>query len=152
MATLRFPEFLRTLPPLVLPHLPPALRGIQVHQPWQWIIQFHFGEPRLHYEVSRVAGQERLELGFHFEAKDTALNSYLLRGFDHHLVELHDLLGSAVTAEVWDKGWTKVYELYPASELTSEHQTAVAQKLGRFITCAHPIFVDLRREVAKAYR
>ncbi len=37
-------KFLQTLPDLVIPLLPPRLQKIQVRQPWQWLIQFHFGD------------------------------------------------------------------------------------------------------------
>jgi hypothetical protein len=152
MPALSLPQFLHTLPPLVRPHLPLGLQGIQVNQPFRWIIQFHFGEPRLHYEVSRIAGQPDLELGLHFEAKDLNLNQYLLRGFDHHLLEIQDVLGGQITAEPWDNGWTKVYERYSIAELTAATQAAVGQRLAQFITCLHPFFVELRGEVARVYR
>jgi hypothetical protein len=66
---LSYREFLKSLPQSVLANLPEHLQGIQVRQPWRWLIQFHYGEARLHYEVSRPAGRRDLELGFHCEAR-----------------------------------------------------------------------------------
>ena len=63
MAVMSHKKFLQTLPEIVLAHLPPALQGIEVRQPWRWLVQFHYGEPRLHYEVSRPPGVQGLELG-----------------------------------------------------------------------------------------
>ncbi|HRQ39997.1 MAG TPA: hypothetical protein PLD25_18970 [Chloroflexota bacterium] len=152
METLSHRQFIATLPPVVTPYLPAHLQGVQVKQPWQWLVQFHFGEPRLHYEVSRVARRQGWELGFHCEATDPRLNRYLLDGFRRHLFEIKDTLGESVEAEMWDKGWTKIYEVYPDASLTRSYQTAVAQRLATIIICLHPIFVDLRGAVAAVYR
>ena len=85
---LSYTAFLKTLPQHVLPHLPGPLQGIQVRQPWRWLVQFHYGEPRPHYEVSRPPGVTGLELGFHCEARDKHLNRILLEGFRRHLFEI----------------------------------------------------------------
>ena len=82
--------FIRTIPDIIRPNLPPKLQGFVVHQPFRWIIQMNYGEQRLHYEVSRIAGPTKdLELGFHFEARDKELNRYLLLGFRRHFFAVH---------------------------------------------------------------
>ena len=153
MSQLSHINFIRTMPDAVRPHLPPVLQqSIQVRQPFRWIIQFHFGEPRLHYEISRVGGRKEWELAFHCEAKDHKLNKYLLYGFRRHLFEIKDVLGPNVEAEMWDKGWTKIYDVYPDEELNEAVQAALATRLAAFIVCLHPIYVDLRNDVKKIYR
>jgi hypothetical protein len=150
--TLSYRNFLKTMPEIVVPQLPANLQGISVKQPWQWLVQFHYGEPRLHYEVSRPRGVEGWELGLHCEATDKNLNRYLLDGFRRHLFEIKDVLGPTIEAEMWDKGWTKIYEVYPAENLTADYQQAVGGRLAEIITCLHPIFVALRNDVARVYR
>ncbi|MCA9959346.1 MAG: hypothetical protein KC443_09955 [Anaerolineales bacterium] len=147
MTVLSHNKFLQTLPALVIAALPQPLQGIRVHQPWNWLVQFHYGEARLHYEVSPVRGGRGWELGFHCEARDTHLNRLLLYGFRRHLFEIKDVLGESIEAEMWDKGWTKIYEVYPAGELTVVYQTAVSQRMADIIICLHPIYVKLRDEV-----
>ncbi|HRN67054.1 MAG TPA: hypothetical protein PK205_00125 [Promineifilum sp.] len=148
--------FFDTLPDALRPSLPVALQGFQVRRPWG-LLQIHFGEPALHYEVSYV-GQRlgRLitgwELGFHCEARDHHLNRLLLDGFSHHLFEIKATLGEHVEAEMWDRGWTKIYEVYPDAPLTQAYRADVATRLAEFITCIHPIFVGLRRSAAEIYR
>lgn len=149
---LSYRSFLQTLPEAMVPHLPPALKGIRVRQPWRWLIQFHYGEPSLHYEVGRASGRPGLELGFHCEAADKRLNRYLLDGFRRHLFEIKELLGDSIEAEMWDKGWTKIYEVYPQEELTAGYQERVGRRLAEIITGLHPIYVELRGEVARVYR
>lgn len=145
-------RFLHTLPGVVVPLLPQPLRGIKSKQPWSWLVQFHYGEPRLHYEVSRVRGGRGWELGFHCEAQDKALNRYLLQGFRRHLFEIKDTLGERIEAEMWDRGWTKIYEVYPEGELTLDYQKLVGQRLAEIIICLHPIYVALRNDVARLHR
>lgn len=149
MKTMSQQKFLQTLPDVMIPQLPPKLQSIQVRQPWRWLIQFHFGEARLHYEFSRVARRDAWEIGFHFESGDKQLNRFLLMGFRRHLFEIKDTLGESFEAEMWDKGWTKIYELVPVEPFTTVHQAKVGQRLAEVISCLHPIFVDLRDQAAR---
>ena len=150
--SLSYRQFLKTLPEVVIPNLPPTLNDIKVRQPWQWLIQFHYGEPRLHYEVSRPKGRSGFELGFHCEARDKNLNRLMLYGFRQHLFEIKDILGETIEAEMWDKGWTKIYEVYPEKDLTSDYQVELGQRLADIIICLHPIYVEFRENVARVYR
>lgn len=151
MKPLGYYEFLRTLPNLIRPGLPGEWQSFRVHQPYQWLLQLHFGEPALHYEIGRVAHRPELELGLHFEAKEAHLNRYLLLGFRRHFFEIRDELGERIEAEMWDKGWSKVYELYPAGELTEEYQAAVSQRFVQIMLVLHPVFLKLRQEVSRIY-
>jgi hypothetical protein len=144
--SLSYSKFLRTLPPQVIAHLPPPLRAITVNQPWSWLVQFHYGEPRIHFEVTRALRHSGFELGLHFESRDHELNRFLLEGFQRHLFEIKDTLGHGVEAEMWDKGWTKVYEVYPEQELTPGFQDEIGHRLAAMICCLQPILVDLRQQ------
>jgi hypothetical protein len=152
MKTMSQQKFLQTMPEVMIPLLPTQLQTIQARQPWRWLAQFHFGETRLHYELSRVARREAWEIGFHFESGDKQLNRFLLLGFRRHLFEIKDVLGESFEAEVWDKGWAKVYEVVPAEPLTTVYQRKIGYRLAEVITCLHPIFVDLRSQAARIKR
>jgi len=152
MSTLSTTKFLRTLPDVVITSLPQALQTIQVRQPFRWLVQFHYGEPRLHYEVARSQRRNGWELGFHCEARDKRLNRFLLDGFRRHLFEIKDALGENIEAEMWDRGWTKIYEIYPDDALTTDYQRLVGQRLAEIIWCLHPFYVDLRGSIASVYR
>lgn len=145
-------KFLKTMPAVVRVHLPQLLQGIKVRQPYRWLVQFHYGEPQLHYEISSAKHRPGWELGFHCEARDKKLNRYLLTGFRRHLFEIKDLLGPQLEAEMWDRGWTKIYEVYPEGDLTEGYQMAIGQRLAEIIVCLHPIYVNLRNDVTRVYR
>ncbi len=152
MTRLSHTQFLKTLPELVVNGLPESLQGIKVHQPYRWLTQFHYGEPRLHFEVSSAKHQRGWELGFHCEAKDKRLNRFLLDGFRRHLFEIKAELGAGIEAEMWDRGWTKIYEIYPNSELNETYQVALAARMAEIIACLHPIYVELRGTITQSYR
>lgn len=149
--------FLGGLPDALRPHLPEYLQKFQVRRPWGNLMQFHYGEPSLHYEVSRVGqrpGQslQGWELGFHWEARDARLNRFMLYGFRRHLFEIKAALGETIEAEMWDRGWAKIYEVYPDGPLTEAYQGGLAGRLAEIIVCLQPIYVDLRGAVAEVYR
>lgn len=137
-------QFLRGLPEVVRPHLPARWQQIQSRQPYRWLVQFYFDEAEFHYEVSSAKYREGWELGLHCESRDTTLNRALLEGFRRHLFEIKESLGEQVEAEMWDRGWTKVYEVFPPERLTIAYQEQVARRLVAMIDCLQPIFVDLR--------
>jgi hypothetical protein len=144
MAQLSQTQFLKTLPQVVMPKLSVHLGPMQVRQPWGFLVQFHFGEPNLHYEVVKAYRTGGYEIGLHFEDKSHELNRFLLNGFRRHLFEIKDTLGAGVEAEMWDRGWTKVYEVIPEEPLTSEYQERVATRLVAMMSCLQPILVGLR--------
>lgn len=149
--------FVAGLPDTLKPLLPVHLQSFQVRRPWGNLLQFNYGEAALHYEVARVnarPGQPApgWELGFHWEARDQRLNRFLLIGFRRHLFEIKSELGETMEAEMWDRGWAKIYEVYPDAPLTVDYQIALATRLAMIITCLQPIFADLRGTVAQVYR
>ena len=145
-------EFIRTIPDQVRPHLPDRLQGFTVHQPFRWIIQMNYGEQRLHYEVGRVPRSKDFELAFHCESRDKRLNLYLLQGFRRHLFEIRDSLGEQIEAEMWDRGWTKIYERVPASEIDADYHARIGRRMAEIIRVLHPIFITLRQDVSRLYR
>jgi hypothetical protein len=156
MGELSQTAFINTLADVLRPMLPEPLQGFQARRPWG-LLQIHYGEPALHYEVGHVGQRPgRLvtgwELGFHCEARDHHLNRLLLDGFRRHLFEIKATLGETIEAEMWDRGWTKVYEVYPDAPLTEEYRAAIAGRLAEIMACLHPIFVELRRSAAEIYR
>ena len=61
-------------------------------------------------------------------------------------------LSDSVEAEMGDRGWTKIYEVVPEAELTPEYQAEVGGCLAELIICLHPIYVQLRNDVARVHR
>ena len=76
----------------------------------------------------------------------------MLKGFRRHLFEIKTELRENIEAETWDRGWTKIYEVMPEAELTEEYQEEIGEHLAEIIICLHPIYVQLRNDVARIRR
>lgn len=131
------------LPDAVREHLPPDQRKFKTATRG-WLCQLYYRDPRLHYEVWNM-GERRgvLEIGLHFESKDSEVNQALLRGFQRHMIEVKVKLGPRWEAEPWDKGWTKVYETIPYEPFNSDLLDRVGKRLGRAMSVLTPIWHDL---------
>ncbi len=138
-------EFMRALPDAVRPKLPKKLQSFKVNLR-SWLVQFHYGQPLVHYEVVTL-GERRglLEIGLHFESRTSGENARLLDGFMQHLIEIKAELGDQVEAEMWDKGWTKVYETIPLETLNATYLDRVAERLAKMIVVLQPILQQLLR-------
>ena len=135
---MRSSDFMQAIPDATRVHLPPPLRDFQ----WQaraWLVQIHYGHPRLHYEVWSMAYRNLLEVGLHFEHQDRSVNARLLEHFDVYAVAIKAELGEQVEVEPWDKGWAKVYETLPLQPFEPAYLEQVAQRLARMIAYLQPI-------------
>ena len=140
---MRAHEFMRTLPAATRAKLPPQWQDFKTHvRPW--LVQLSYGDPLLHYDVVTL-GQRRgvLEIGLHFESRDSAVNARLLEGFLRHLFEIKVELGDSFEAEMWDKGWTKVYETIPFETFDEVYVERVARRLAQVIVALQPILEHL---------
>lgn len=128
------------LPTATRAQLPRELQKFKVATR-SWLCQLYYRDPRLHYEVWNM-GERRgiLELGLHFESKEAAQNTALLKHFSQHLIEVKVKLGAGWEAEQWDKGWTKVYETIPYEPFSHELLDQVAKRLAKTLVVLEEIW------------
>ena len=86
---------------------------------------------------------DRLELGLHFESRTPDDNNQLLTGFQARLMEVKHELGDSIEAELWDRGWTKVYETLPLASYSPAYLDSVARRLAEVARVLHPIYLAL---------
>jgi hypothetical protein len=60
-----------------------------------------------------------------------------------HLFEIKAELGDQVEAEMWDKGWTKVYETIELETFNEDYVDRVAARLAKMIVVLQPILEKL---------
>ena len=84
-----------------------------------------------------------MEIGLHFESRNAAANEQLLEGFMRHLFEIKAELGDGIEAEMWDRGWTKVYETIPMETFDAAYVDRVAARLAQLIMAMQPILAEL---------
>lgn len=145
--TLKHTEFMRTLAKQMDNHLPAPYDHFKLWNT-KWIFQLYYGDERhIHYEVSRVWNRDgrQLEIGLHFETKDQQRNQWLVTMMDKHLLEIQAALDSDVKAERWDRGWSKVYQIFPDQDLTQALVTDTCQRLAAFITVVQPIYEQIQK-------
>ena len=95
------------------------------------------------YLVTLGIKRAELEIGLHFESRNAAANERLLNGFMQHLIEVKAELGDRFEAEMWDRGWTKVYETFPMATSDTAYVDQVAARLAQVIVVMQPILVEL---------
>lgn len=137
---------MRALPDATRPKLPKKLQPFKVNlRPW--LVQLSYADPLLHYEVVTL-GERRgvLEIGLHFESRTSEVNAKLLEGFMKYLFEIKLELGEHIEAEMWDKGWTKVYETIDLDTFDEAYLDHVAGRLAKMMTVLQPIFEKVMRK------
>lgn len=143
---MRSSEFMSAVPDAVNRCLPTSLQ-LRRGRLWSFGVQLYDDDPRFHYEVARVPVRlgDRLELGLHFESRNATDNRRLLDGFAVRMIEIKAELGEDVEAEMWDRGWTKVYDTLPLETYSASYLLAVARRLAKMVTVLHPVYLATRR-------
>ena len=91
------------------------------------LLQLHFGDPTVHYEVWVQRRQGAIEVGLHFEGPDGERNRALLDRLVAQGEQLMDALGLRIEPEVWTASWTRLHETMALHEPLDE---ALAGGLG----------------------
>ncbi len=140
---MRLDELLRAIPPATQAKLPQELQDFKVARR-SWLVQLYYTDPLIHYEVVTLGVKRaQLEIGLHFESRNVAVNERLLNGFMQHLFEIKAELGEGFEAEMWDKGWTKVYETIPMETFDAAYVDRVAGRLAQVIVVLQPILEEV---------
>lgn len=139
---LKLSNFVKLVPEAARGQLPRQLQKFHVSL-MPWLSQVYYHDKAVHYELVKLLskyGENKLEVGLHFESKNQSLNTTLLHGFDHHLFEIRDQLGENWWAEPWDRGWTKVYTTFEFQTLDDALVDQTAHLLARTIATMQPIY------------
>jgi hypothetical protein len=140
---MRLDELMRAIPSATRAKLPKKLQTFKVATR-SWLVQIYYTDPLLHYEVVTLGVKRgQLELGLHFESRNATVNARLLDGMARYLIEIKAELGDGFEAEMWDKGWTKVYETIPMETFDAAYVDRVAARLAQIITVLQPILDHL---------
>ena len=136
-------DFMRAVPAATRAKLPKKLQNFKVATR-SWLVQLYYADPQLHYEVVTL-GERRgiLEIGLHFESRNSAINARLLDGMARHLIEIKAELGNSFEAERWDHGWTKIYATIPLETFDEAYVDRVATRLAQVIVVMQPILEEI---------
>ena len=117
--------------------LPEPLRRFESGRGRGRLMKVHYGHPELHYEAWHHTGAGRLEIGLHFEGS-AALNERLFEWFRGRMLEVKASLPHA-ELEPWDRGWVRLYETIPASQLDEGVLERSAGLMDAYITALQPL-------------
>jgi len=133
-------EFFAALPVALAPRLPAALRAFDSARGRGRLLKLDYGHPETHFEVWHHVAGGRLEVGLHFEGA-AALNAGALEHFRHRMVEVKRLLRRA-ELEPWDRGWARLYETFPATDLSDTALNEAAERLAAYIKALQPMLEE----------
>ncbi|HEY7294104.1 MAG TPA: hypothetical protein VH916_03640 [Dehalococcoidia bacterium] len=110
---------------------PPELRPWHARQRHA-MLQIHYGNPRVHYELWLQARGGRVELGLHFE-DELERNQRWCALFADRVLELLEALGPSVELEEWTASWARLHLTVPLRTLDDAFVAELAERFGRLI-------------------
>lgn len=96
------------------------------------MLQVHYGNPRVHYELWLQSRSGRVEIGLHFE-DEPERNQRWCALFAGRVLELLEALGPTVELEEWTANWARLYLTVPLRPLDETFAQELAARFGRLI-------------------
>lgn len=106
------------------------------------MLQMHYGNPRIHFEVWLVRKTGRIEIGLHCE-DERARNEQAATALAARAHELRDGGGEELELEQWTASWTRLHLTLPLGPLTDQLCDQTAGRLARLITVTLPVLGSL---------
>jgi len=133
-------EFVFFCEELALASLPPELPRPERKVMWT-ILQLHYGNPAVHFELQPHVGRGVVELGLHMEGPVEWNDAWaaLLSG---QADELASALGDEWELEEWTASWRRLHRTFRFEKLTSTLAEEVAGELARALTTLHPLVAN----------
>jgi len=128
---MRSQEFLHSVRDQALGLVPESLRQPQSRVVYG-MLQLHYGEPRIHYEVWLVRKTGRIEIGLHFEGEREVNHAWAAQ-LAERVFEFQDALGPEADLEEWSPSWTRLHVTLPLGALDDRLCTDVAGRLAALL-------------------
>jgi hypothetical protein len=100
------------------------------------MLQIHFGNPRVHYELWLQARTGRAELGLHFE-DDAEVNAGWCARVAERVFELRDRVGPDLEPEDWTQSWQRLHFTVPLRPLDDGFARELSAAFGMLIEATH---------------
>jgi len=124
--------------------LPSPLRKFNSARGRGRLVKIHYGNPAFHFEAWHHTGAGRLEIGLHFEGE----SSHNSQAFDYFRGRMLEVKASLPRAELepWDRGWSRIYETIPATQLDEIALERGANLMMGYITSLQPMLDDFLKQ------
>ncbi len=129
-------EFLFLCEELAMKAVAPELRPPERKLMWT-ILQMHYGDPAVHFELQPMPARSQVELGLHLEGpleKNDAWAAMLAE----RACELLPALGEGWELEEWTASWRRLHRVFPFERLTRELASEVGAALARAVEVLGP--------------
>jgi hypothetical protein len=137
-------EFFSGLRKGVKAKLPAELRGLNTGRGRGRLLKLHYDRPEFHYEAWHHTGAGRLEIGLHFEGTQTE-NQAAFEFFRARMIEIKAGLPHA-ELEPWDRGWSRLYETLPATQLDNGVLDAAVELMAAYIVTLQPLLDSFAKD------
>ena len=107
------------------------------------ILQLHYGNPQIHFELQPHVARGIVELGLHFEGPPEVNDAWAAR-VASHARELSAALGPEWELEEWTASWRRLHRTWRFTTLTADLAREVAEQLGRALVTLQPLITDGR--------
>ncbi len=138
--TLKVREFVFLCEDLVLKGLPSSVPAPEHRVRWT-MLQLHFGDPRVHFELQLQMRRGVVEAGLHFEG-DLEANDAWVELLASRAADLLGELGPVWELEEWTASWRRLHRPFPFDQLTTALAHEVAESLVQAIAALHPILEE----------
>lgn len=137
-------EFFSGLRKGVKTKLPAEMRGLNTGRGRGRLMKLHYDRPEFHYEAWHHTGDGRLEIGLHFEGSQTE-NQAAFEFFRARMIEIKADLPHA-ELEPWDRGWSRLYETLPATQLDNGVLDAAVELMAAYIVTLQPLLDSFAKD------
>jgi hypothetical protein len=117
--------------------VPGAMRSLNTGRGRGRLMKLHYDRPEFHYEAWHHTGVGRLEIGLHFEGSQSE-NLAAFEFFRARMIQIKADLPHA-ELEPWDRGWSRLYETLPATQLDGGVLDAAVELMAAYIVTLQPL-------------
>ncbi|MGH2625053.1 MAG: hypothetical protein ACRDHY_00200 [Anaerolineales bacterium] len=130
-------EFLFYMEEIAMRALPPSVPPPERKVMWT-ILQLHYGDPNVHFEVQPSPSRQQIELGLHFEGAAEA-NDAWAHVLASRAPEVMAALGDEWELEEWTASWRRIHRVFRFERLEADLGREVAGELVKALTVLGPI-------------
>ncbi|MYD27341.1 MAG: hypothetical protein F4X03_00250 [Dehalococcoidia bacterium] len=146
--SLKAREFVYFCEDQILTQLPAAMPQPERRVRWT-MLQMHFGNPHVHFELQPQMGRGVVEAGLHFEGAVEA-NDAWVELLAANAADLLGELGPDWELEEWTSTWRRLHHPFPFDRLTTELAHEVSGEVVRAMTVLHPLIEEGAAAIAVA--
>lgn len=143
--TLKAREFLFACEDRAMAMLPATVPPPERRVMWT-ILQLHYGDPNVHFELQPQVARGQVELGLHFEGLAEKNEEWAQR-IANLAAPIAGTLGPEWELEEWTASWRRLHRIFAFDRLTMDLAGEVASQYSLLITTLQPVVAEGLAEI-----